>query len=98
MVDQLHQQDPAQLEIYRRCASTEDLHHRLSKQDKSQEQRHCSAILCGWQPQSNYSEGYFLTGAGRAGTQASGQDKRQWQKALLQLQPLFCSDCHLRRM
>ena len=66
--------------------------------NKSQEQRHCSAILCGRQSRSNYSKGYFLTGAGRAGTQASGQNQCQWQKALLQLQPLLCADCHLRRI
>lgn len=40
----------------------------------------------------------FLAGAGRAGTKTSGQNQCQWQKALLQLQPLLCSDCHLWRM
>ena len=30
--------------------------------------------------------------------QASGQNKRQWQKTFLQLQSLLCADCHLWRM
>ena len=53
---------------------------------------------CHIEPDWLHSEGNLLTGAGRAGTQASGQNQCQWQKALLQLQPLLCADCHLRRM
>ena len=62
-----HQQNPPKREIHRRCPASENLYHRLSEQDKSQEQWHRSTILCRRQPRSNYSEGHFLAGAGRAG-------------------------------
>ena len=41
---------------------------------------------------------YKISDRARAGTQANSQDQYQWQKAHLQLQPLLCTDCHLRRM
>lgn len=69
--------------IHRRCPAPENLHHRLSEQNQSQEQRSCASILCRRQPRSHYSEGHLLTGSRRTGPQESSQNQCQWQETKL---------------